>query len=110
MRRIREFYDRYPMITVRLIFFFGGTSLICVVFVLIHELFGKQMYQYLYAPLMAAVASAYFFFLRKAALFHIQADFPWSTKHRFYSGYSVFLLVLGVIFSLSSVCGLLGLI
>lgn len=110
MRRIREFYDRYPMITVRLIFFFGGTSLICVVFVLIHELFGKQMYQYLYAPLMAAVASAYFFFLRKAAIYHIRADFPWSIKHRFYSCYAGFLLVLSVICLFSSVCGFLGLI
>ncbi|MBQ2977825.1 MAG: hypothetical protein IJE17_10065 [Clostridia bacterium] len=110
MRRIREFYDRYPTITVRLIFFLGGTPIICVVYALIHELFGKQVYQYLYAPLLAAVASAYFFILRKATLYSIQTDVPWSIKHRLYSFYSGVLLVLSVLSLFSSVCGFLGLI
>lgn len=110
MRVLREFYDKYPMITVRLISFFGGIPLICIFFVLIHELFGIKVYQYLYAPILAFLASVYVYFLRKATLVHIYKELPWSNKHRFYSFYRGFLGVISVIFLITSICGLIGLL
>lgn len=110
MRFLREFYDKYPMITVRLIAFLGGIPLVCVVMLIIHQLLGMEVYQYMYTPLLAFFASVYLFFLRKATVVHINEESLWSNKQRFYSCYHVFLGVTSVIFLISSICAFLGLI
>ena len=110
MRSFREFYDRRPMITVRLVSFFGGIPLVCILLASIHELFGLEVYQRLYVSVLSLLSAGYLFFLGKAAMAHVKKDHTWySTKRTFYYRYSIFLRVLMVIFAIASILELLGL-
>lgn len=76
--------------------------------VVIHELLGLSVYQRLYGPVLAALGSVHFFFLRKAAARHTQTYHEgWDTrKSRFYNDYSIFLTVLTVLFAVTAVFSL----
>ena len=75
----------------------------------IHESLGFDIYQRLYAPVLAALASVYFFFLKKAAAMHICTDHKcWDTrKSRLYNGYYSLLSILMIIFAIASIWSLL---
>lgn len=73
-----------------------------------HELLGFAVYQRLYAPVLAALGSVHFFFLRKAAAEHNRTYHKaWNTQNsRFYNKYCIFLTFLIVVFAIAAVYGL----
>lgn len=110
MRFLREFYNKYPMITVRLIAFLGGIPLVCIIMLIIHQLFGLTAYQYMYTPALVFFASVYLYFLREATTIHIREKPLRSNKQRFYSFYHGFLGAASAICLISSICSFLGLL
>jgi len=75
--------------------------------VVIHELMGFDVYQRLYAPVLCALGSVYFFFLRKAAIRHTWAYHEsWNKQNsRFYERYAILLTVLIVWFAFLAAIG-----
>ena len=106
--KLRELYARYPMTVVRVAGFFIGVPAVCIIMVVIHELMGFDVYQRLYAPILCALASVHFFFLRKAAIKHTWSYHESWHNHNssFYEKYAIFLTVLIVWCALGSIGGI----
>ena len=108
MDKLRELYDRYPMTVVRVAGFVLGAPAVCIIMLMIQQLLGLDLYQKLYPPVLAALASVHFFFLRRAAVRHIwDINEGWNAQNsRFYEKYCVFLTLLTVWFAWAAVYGL----
>ncbi len=91
--KLRELYDRYPMTVVCVAGFVLGIPAVCIIMLMIHELFGFDVYQKMYVSVIMLMAEAFLYFLRKAAARHIKTDHEnWDTaKSQFYSKYYTFL-------------------
>lgn len=106
--KLRELYDRYPMMVVRVAGFVLGIPAVCFIMLIIHELLGLDLYQKLYAPVLAALACVHFFFLRRAAARHKwEIREGWNAQNSgFYDKYCVFLTLLTVCFACAAAYGL----
>ena len=111
VRKYKELYQKYPMTVVRATSFLCGVPFAAVNLLVIHELFGFNSYQFLYTPVIAALACVHCFFLRKAAASHIRTDHEnWDSRsNSFYMFYYRFLTGLLALMALAAVCSLIGL-